>query len=122
MGVIYWFSAQPNSNEVTENIFGGLNYYVRKGSHMTEFAILFGLAYWFEAACIIRGGAALEKLKPLSLKLFLPFLFVFLYAASDEWHQSFVPGRTALFSDVLIDCAGAAIATFITFLIERRTT
>ena len=35
-------------------------------------------------------------------------LLVFLYAASDEFHQSCVPGRTALFSDVLIDTAGGA--------------
>jgi VanZ family protein len=30
------------------------------------------------------------------------------YAASDEWHQSFVAGRTASFGDVLLDCLGIA--------------
>ena len=30
-----------------------------------------------------------------------------LYAASDEWHQSFVPSRTASIGDVMIDAFGA---------------
>lgn len=32
-----------------------------------------------------------------------------LYAATDELHQLFVPGRAGLFTDVLIDATGAAI-------------
>jgi len=34
-------------------------------------------------------------------------LICFLYACSDEFHQSFVPGRGPSFGDVLIDTAGA---------------
>ena len=43
-------------------------------------------------------------------------LIVFLYAASDEFHQSFVPTRTALFSDVLIDTAGGAFGLFVAWV------
>ena len=32
-----------------------------------------------------------------------------LYAVSDEFHQSFIPGRTPLISDVAIDTLGAAL-------------
>jgi VanZ family protein len=32
------------------------------------------------------------------------------YAVSDEWHQSFVPGRTATPRDVAIDGIGIALA------------
>ncbi|MBA3231554.1 MAG: VanZ family protein [Acidobacteria bacterium] len=32
-----------------------------------------------------------------------------LYGMSDEWHQSFVPGRTADWADVLADAVGAAL-------------
>lgn len=32
------------------------------------------------------------------------------YAISDEWHQSFVPGRTATARDVAIDGIGIALA------------
>lgn len=37
-------------------------------------------------------------------------LLVLLWAISDEWHQSFTPGRTATPRDVLIDITGAALA------------
>lgn len=33
----------------------------------------------------------------------------FIYAVSDELHQYFVPGRTALLSDVIIDTVGASV-------------
>ena len=39
----------------------------------------------------------------------LALSIVFLYAASDEFHQIFVPTRTPLVSDVFIDTAGGAI-------------
>jgi VanZ family protein len=37
-------------------------------------------------------------------------LIAFLYAISDEWHQSYVPGRDSDPVDVLVDTAGIAIA------------
>jgi len=37
------------------------------------------------------------------------FLLVALFGLSDEWHQSFVPGRDASVSDWLADLAGAAL-------------
>ncbi len=37
-------------------------------------------------------------------------LLASLYGASDEWHQSFVPGRRATVGDWLADSAGAALA------------
>jgi VanZ family protein len=36
-----------------------------------------------------------------------------LYGVSDEFHQSFVPGRDASPGDVAKDCAGAAIAVWL---------
>ena len=36
-----------------------------------------------------------------------------LYAATDEVHQLFVPGRAGLFTDVLIDATGAAIGLLV---------
>lgn len=38
------------------------------------------------------------------------FVVTVLYGVSDEWHQSFVPGRTADAWDVLADAAGASVA------------
>lgn len=44
------------------------------------------------------------------------------YAATDEWHQSFVPSRGAAVGDVLIDSAGALVALvlLLAFLRFRR--
>jgi VanZ family protein len=38
------------------------------------------------------------------------------YAALDEYHQSFVPGRTAAVGDVLIDTSGGAAALIVASL------
>ena len=47
-----------------------------------------------------------------------------LYAATDEVHQLFVPGRSGQVSDVLLDSAGAiaglALLGGIRFLVQRR--
>jgi len=48
-----------------------------------------------------------------------------LYGVSDEWHQSFVPGRTADWADVRADAIGAVIAAGAgwawAILLRRRT-
>jgi VanZ family protein len=41
------------------------------------------------------------------------------YAASDEWHQSFVPGRSASVGDFLLDCAGIALVLTVHWLLTR---
>lgn len=40
----------------------------------------------------------------------LSVLVVSAYGASDEWHQSFVPGRSTELADWIADTAGAALA------------
>ena len=47
-------------------------------------------------------------------------VFVLLYAASDEWHQSFVPKRDASAFDVLTDVVGAASTLACIAAIGRR--
>jgi VanZ family protein len=39
----------------------------------------------------------------------LSFILTVLYAASDEWHQTFIPGRNGRLSDVFIDMGGALL-------------
>jgi VanZ family protein len=64
------------------------------------------------------GTYALSRKKQVGFSV----LLCFVYACSDEWHQSFVAGRGPSFTDVLIDTAGAAVAVLIAtgILLMRR--
>ena len=77
------------------SVQGALSYLIRKAGHFTEYLILSILFLRCQKQRGTSGKSALYAL-----------LFVFLYASSDEFHQSFVPGRGPAFSDVLIDTAG----------------
>ncbi len=126
MAVIFGFSHQANSNEMTKSVLGPLNILVRKCAHMTEYAVLFLLSLNlsqqiartnFGKTRVIYGfflsGLRLTKPKRMAdlLSAFAaPFMIAFLYACTDEWHQSFVPGRSAAFSDVVVDSTGILFA------------
>ena len=81
-----------------------IHYVFRKCAHMAEFAVLAGLFWWAIRRTKDRAaGHWAWRDAVLALAL------VVLYAASDEIHQRFVPGRTGQFSDVLVDTVGGAI-------------
>lgn len=44
-----------------------------------------------------------------------------LYAASDEWHQAFVPGRTPDWIDWVADCTGVILGYAVASLLLERT-
>ena len=48
-----------------------------------------------------------SKIKDFKKTGILSFLFSVIYALSDEFHQTFVPGRDGNIVDVLIDGSGA---------------
>ena len=86
---------------------------IRKCAHLTEYAIL-ALLVW----------RALHQSKTNLPTWSWPkvcgtLLIVFLYSSSDEIHQSFVPTRTAQFSDVVIDTSGAAIGLLALWLFKH---
>lgn len=51
--------------------------------------------------------------------LLLAILIGFIYGASDEFHQSFVPGRTASTGDLIADVLGVATAQTIIFIKDK---
>ncbi|HEY9731389.1 MAG TPA: VanZ family protein [Drouetiella sp.] len=104
MGVIFAFSNQAHSGEATEQLLHDWNVPVRKCAHMFEYAVLFWLSRW---ACLTIRRPSLTK------PGLLAFLICLLYAASDEYHQSFVPGRSAQVQDVGVDMTGSLIAVFL---------
>ena len=82
-----------------------IHYFVRKAAHMTEYFLLtlslqLPLRAWFST-----------QLKT-NFRILIGFAATVLFAALDEFHQTFVPGRSGNFTDVCIDSVGAAIASF----------
>lgn len=94
-GFIFTLSATPNLRFVQSD---AIDFVVRKAGHMAAFGIL-AVLLWRAISYSRQGGAV-----AVSLALTI------LYAASDEFHQSFTAGRHASPVDVGIDSIGAAIA------------
>ncbi len=103
MGVIFYISGQPDLKSGLEN---RIDFILRKMAHITEYAILTFLA-WRAFA----GGeeTAYSNFRRWSFLIYA-IIFSALYAASDEYHQTFVAGRVGNTADILIDALGIAIA------------
>ena len=88
-------------NRLTPAAFEEIHFYIRKLGHVTEYAILAVLV----ANALQRSLPALRE----PSVGWLAALFAACHAAGDEFHQSFVPSRTASVRDVLIDIIGALL-------------
>ncbi len=123
MAVIFLFSAQPavDSAEVSQTVgyyivswhnrvfrqgktegelrrrAEELQFFIRKGAHMSEYAVLGVLAL----AHMLAWRLAKKKAFPAAWALAAA------YAVTDEIHQLFVPGRAGMAVDVCIDAMGA---------------
>lgn len=76
------------------------------------------VAYALLGACVLRGLTDRVLANATGTRAFQAWGLSALYGASDEWHQSFVPGRTAAFDDWLADAAGAAAAVIVVLLVR----
>jgi VanZ family protein len=88
--------------------------FVRKCAHLTEYAV-FALLLWRALRKPVKNDPRPWIWREARLAL----LIVALYAASDEFHQSFVPTRTGLVSDVFVDIAGGAAGLLALWIIGR---
>ena len=105
MGVIFFFSAQPNLNSG----LGWIDHVGRKIVHASEYALL----------CFLWWRALRTKLDA-NRALAAAWVVATLYAATDEFHQSFVTGRHATPVDVAIDSMGAAVFALLMLRAQRR--
>jgi VanZ family protein len=83
--------------------------FFHKVVHFFEYAVLGVL--WIRALTFARPGANFFKLSILAWGVTV------LFALSDEWHQTFVPGRSGRLEDVLFDviCAVIGIVLYLMF-------
>jgi VanZ family protein len=94
---IFLVSAQPSSNLPNFDWADGL---VKKSGHAIVYAML-ALLYW-------------RALDFNDRKLWVAWLLALLYAITDEFHQSFVPGRhPAVFDVIIFDNFGALISLWL---------
>lgn len=92
-------------------ILGNIDHVIRKGAHFIEYGIL---------ACTIAFHFLLRKKKNFRFFIYTVILSA-IYAATDEFHQLFIPGRSGAIKDVLLDSAGAATGAIFFCLIIKLT-
>jgi|JYMV01.1.fsa_nt_gi VanZ family protein len=113
IAVIFLFSHQAYSGAFTESYLHDANIPIRKLAHITEFGILFLLSRFAISQSRFSSGWGNTRLCVAA------YVFTLANALFDEWHQSFVPGRSATLSDATVDMCGAMLAWIAVFLILK---
>lgn len=96
MAAIFVVSHRPSSELPA---FGLWDLLVKKSGHFLAYAVLAALAY----------RVTLATKRPILWAMVITAL----YAASDEFHQTFVDSRQGSVLDVLIDCAGGVTGLYL---------
>lgn len=107
MALIFYLSAQSRLPAAPE---AWLDLLLKKSAHFLVYAVL--------ARLYLRALGFYRRVPgpPAVLALLLAAV----YAATDEFHQGFVPGRTLSLTDWLIDCAGATTGLVLRQVAGRR--
>ncbi len=109
------FAEEITHKGFTDKAVESLHLIIRKCAHFTEYALL--------GACAVhalKNGLLFYNRHP-KLSVLFAEIYCALYAATDEVHQYFVPGRYGTWSDVVIDSLGAifGILMFAVFVRKR---
>lgn len=97
----------------SRHLLGELNEPFRKFAHVLVYFLLGALTY--------RGFAFGSRQFRFSAG-FRSLIFCAAYAATDEYHQSLVPGRGVEFNDILLDTAASLLALALIWLWTRPRT
>ncbi|MDO5703033.1 MAG: VanZ family protein, partial [Lachnospiraceae bacterium] len=89
-----------------EELVETLHPYVRKAAHMAEYAILYMLLFlsFFFSMLATRSAS-------------VSIVIAFIYACTDEFHQTRVSGRAGSFMDVCVDMTGVLMAVCVILFI-----
>ena len=107
--LLHWLFPQMPETRVDAIV-----YFARKCAHLTEYAVL-ALLLWRALRKPMKNDPRLWIWREARLAL----LLVMFYAATDEFHQTFVPARTALASDVVVDTIGGVAGLLALWTIGR---
>ncbi len=89
------------SGELYEKILWVAQWIVRKSAHLLLFTLL-GVSVYNSFEIPRKGKRVLTSL-----------IVCIFYAITDEFHQSFIPGRACRIGDVLIDSIGSMVGVFL---------
>lgn len=104
LGLIFYLSGQSNVGWATP--------YPDVFLHAAEYSVL--------GVLLARGlNNGLARSVP-DRRLVLTWILCVIYAASDEYHQAFIPGRSSDWRDVLSDAAGTAAGLALLSLVLDR--
>ncbi len=104
---------------VSDPAWEKIHHYIRKTGHFTGYgtlSLLFLRGWLRTLARGLHETLAAFRFRAATLAI----LYTFLAASADEFHQTFLPGRTGLFRDVLLDTAGALVAHLLFALLVWR--
>jgi len=107
MGVIFFLSAQPAFEVADQAWLDNLAHII---AHAAVYAVLAGL---------VLNSLSFHRLKPVRLGL-MTIITSFIYAVSDEWHQSFVPTRNPSLADLFWDLVGILLMVTILLRYKQR--
>lgn len=98
--LIFAASSRPDLRVASDDL---VDLVLRKVAHLVVFGVL--------AVLVARAlrGEGVSRARSIGVA----WLATLLYAASDEWHQTFVAGRAGQASDVAIDIVGASVALWL---------
>ena len=97
--------------QVSDERWDLLHHLIRKSGHFVGYGtmgLLWLRAWWLS---LPRAGFLLDAT--------LALLGTAAVASTDEFHQSFLPNRTGVPSDVLLDCCGAVVLQLLVYVILR---
>jgi VanZ family protein len=107
MGIIFIASSTSGSDLPD---FGSIDFLAKKWGHLLGYTLL--------SAAFLHG---LSNGGPITRsRMVVTGILVILYAISDEWHQSFTPGRNPALLDVGIDTAGGFLGVAFLYYIRKR--
>ena len=82
-----------------------------------DFFVHFGL--YFILSVLVHAVLRMYLPKRKDMLMFDTVVYALLYGVSDEFHQSFVPGRTLSGTDLLADVLGAVVAVTLWLAFDR---
>lgn len=109
--VSYIYISITKEQNVSEEVLNKYTFPVRKLSHITEYLIL--------TLLLINAFNNTFRLSNKRKYIFV-FLILVIYAILDEYHQTFIPGRSGQVIDVLIDSIGIIIGIIINLIYVNK--